>query len=109
MVKLAVEMPEIQFYCYTKRFGFVEKYLKECGEFPENLICNISEWKGNTEGFELNGLNRFIYDDGTDENLKKLPHCPAVNAKGKPTGVKCEQCKLCFSGNNGHIIVVHSH
>lgn len=109
MVKLAVEMPDIQFYFYTKRFGFIEKYLKECGEFPENLICNISEWKGNTEGFELDGLNRFIYDDGTDESLKKLPHCPAVSSKGKPTGIKCEQCKRCFSKNDGHITVVYSH
>ena len=71
MVKLAVEMPEVRFYFYTKRFAFMDRYLKECGALPENLICNISEWKGNTKGYDLDGLNRFIYDDGTDESLKK--------------------------------------
>lgn len=109
MVKLAIEMPEVRFYFYTKRFDFMEKYLKECGELPENLICNISEWKGNTKGYNLDGLNRFVYDDGTDESLKNIPHCPAVNKKGHKTGVTCDQCGLCFSGNNGHVVAVYEH
>jgi len=109
MVKLAIEMPEVRFYFYTKRFDFMEKYLKECGELPENLICNISEWKGNTKGYNLDGLNRIVYDDGTDESLKNIPHCPAVNKKGHKTGVTCDQCGLCFSGNNGHVVAVYEH
>lgn len=109
MVKLAVEMPEVRFYFYTKRFEFMERYLKECGELPENLVCNISEWKGNTEGYNLDGLNRFIYDDGTDETLKHVPHCPAVDKKGHKTGVTCEKCGLCYRGNDGHIVAVYSH
>lgn len=109
MVKLAVELPDIKFYFYTKRFGFMEKYLKECGALPENLICNISEWKGNTAGYELPGLNKFIYDDGTDPSLEKLVHCPAVGKDGHPTGITCGQCKRCFSKNNGHVTVVYSH
>lgn len=109
MVKLAIDMPEVRFYFYTKRFEFMDRYLKECGELPENLICNISEWNGNTEGYDLDGLNRFVYDDGTDESLKKVAHCPAVNKKGRKTGVTCDQCGLCFSGNNGHIVAVYEH
>lgn len=109
MVRLAVEMPNVRFYFYTKRFDFMERYLKECGELPENLICNISEWNGNTKGYALDGLNRFIYDDGTDARLKNVPHCPAVNKKGRKTGVTCDKCGLCFSGNNGHIVAVYAH
>lgn len=109
MVRLAVEMPNVRFYFYTKRFDFMERYLKECGELPENLICNISEWNGNTKGYALDGLNRFIYDDGTDARLKNVPHCPAVNKKGHKTGVTCDKCGLCFSGNNGHIVAVYEH
>lgn len=109
MVKLAVELPDIKFYFYTKRFGFIEKYLKECGAFPENLICNISEWKDNTKGFDLRGMNKFIYDDGTDESLKRVPHCPAVNKEGKSTGINCDQCKRCFTKNDGRITAVYSH
>jgi hypothetical protein len=109
MVKLAVEVSRTKFYFYTKRFDLVEKYLKECGEFPKNLICNISEWKGNTEGFNLVGLNIFTYDDGTDDSLKSVPHCPAVNKNGGKTGISCDQCKRCFSKNNGLITAVYAH
>lgn len=109
MVKLAVEMPEVRFYFYTKRFAFMDRYLKECGTLPDNLVCNISEWKGNTKGYDLDGLNRFIYDDGTDESLKNVPHCPAVDNKGHKTGITCSNCSLCYRGNDGHIIAVYSH
>ena len=109
MVKLAIEMPEVRFYFYTKRFEFMERYLKECGELPENLVCNISEWKGNTEGYNLEGLNRFIYDDGTDESLKNVPHCPSVDKNGHKTKVTCDKCQLCFRANEGHVIAVYSH
>lgn len=109
MVRLAIEMPEVRFYFYTKRFEFMERYLKECGDLPENLVCNISEWKGNTKGFELSNLNHFIYDDGTDSSLKNVPHCPAVDKKGHKTGVTCDQCGLCYRGNDGHIVAVYSH
>jgi hypothetical protein len=109
MVKLAVEMPDVLFYFYTKRFAFMQQYIKECGALPENLVCNISEWKGNTEGYQLDGLNKFVYDDGTDPTLEKLVHCPAVNKKGGKTGVTCSQCQRCFSGNKGIITAVYDH
>jgi hypothetical protein len=109
MVKLAVEMQDVLFYFYTKRFAFMEQYLKECGALPENLVCNISEWKGNTEGYQLDGLNKFVYDDGTDPKVAKLAHCPAVDKKGKKTGVTCSQCQRCFSGNKGIITAVYDH
>jgi hypothetical protein len=109
MVKLAVDMPDVLFYFYTKRFAFMEQYLKECGALPENLVCNISEWKGNTEGYQLGGLNKFVYDDGTDPKVAKLAHCPAVDKKGKKTGVTCSQCQRCFSGNKGIITAVYDH
>ena len=109
MVKLAVEMPNVQFYFYTKRFSFMQKYLKECGELPENLVCNISEWKGNTKGYQFDGLNKFVYDDHTDPEMENLFHCPAVDKKGHKTGVTCEECKRCFSGNKGLITAVYDH
>lgn len=109
MVKLAVEMPDVLFYFYTKRFAWIEQYIKEYGKFPDNLICNISEWNGNTVGYRLDGLNKFVYDDGTDPALEKFVHCPAVNKKGKKTGVTCSQCKRCFSGNKGIVTAVYEH
>ena len=109
MVQLAEELPKVKFYFYTKRFEFIERYLNEHHKLPDNLVCNISEWKGNTDGYNLNGLNRFIYDDGTDDNMKKFVHCPAVDKNGHKTGVTCDKCKRCFSGNKGIITAVYDH
>ena len=109
MIKLAVELPDVKFYFYTKRFGFIEQYVQDHGAFPENLVCNISEWNGNTKGYNLNGLNKFVYDDGSDPEISKMIHCPAVDKKGHKTGVTCGQCGRCFSGNKGIITAVYEH
>jgi len=109
MVRLAVELPSIMFYFYTKRFAFIERYLNEYERFPDNLICNISEWNGNTKGYDFAGLNKFIYDDGTDASLNSVVHCPAVNKNGQKTGVTCDRCRRCYSKNCGSITAVYSH
>jgi hypothetical protein len=109
MIKLAVELPDVKFYFYTKRFAFIEQYVQDHGAFPENLVCNISEWNGNTKGYKLDGLNKFVYDDGSDPEVSKMVHCPAVDKKGHKTGVTCGECGRCFSGNKGIVTAVYDH
>ena len=115
MVRLAKETPNVKYYFYTKRFAFIEQYLKEYEKFPENLVCNISVWHKNHIGYKLDGLNQFIYDDGDEPELANIPHCPAVSKptkpgdKGKKTGVTCSQCGLCYRKNEGHKIAVYNH
>lgn len=109
MVSLANDLPNVHFYFYTKRFSFIEKYLKENGQFPENLVVNISEWNGNTAGYNLRGLNRFVYDDHTNPALEKVPHCPAIAKDGSETGVTCDKCGICWRKNNGHVVAVYDH
>lgn len=108
--RLADENPWIQFYFYTKRFEWVSKIVHERnGRPPDNLVVNISEWHGNTENYDLRGLNRFVYDDHTDPEVMALKHCPAVDSKGHKTGVTCSQCGICWKKNDGHRIAVHAH
>lgn len=116
MVQLAKELPNVKFYFYTKRFDEVSRYIDEYGTFPENLICNLSAWRDNLKPYtNLSGLNQFIWDDGSDPALAKLPHCPAVSAptkqggKGHETGKTCSECGICYSKNNGHKICVYNH
>ena len=109
MVKLAVKMPDVKFYCYTKRFNFVQKYLTEYGMFPENLTVNISVWNGNDKGYNFEGLNKFVYDDGSDPEVAKLFHCKAVDPNGKSTGLTCDKCGRCFRGNKGLVTAVYAH
>ena len=96
--------PETRFYCYTKRFTWLE----ELHEFkPTNLVVNVSIWHNNYN----NPLNypTFIYDDGIDENIAKLPHCPAVDKDGHETGVTCAKCRRCFTAKENNNIVVYAH
>ena len=109
MVKLAVELPNVQFYCYTKRFDYITQYLQEYKKFPKNFVVNISVWKGNDEGYDFGKLNKFVYDDGTDPKVSKMVHCPAVDKKGHSTGVKCADCGWCFKGNLRRRTAVYAH
>ncbi len=95
---------DVKFYCYTKRF----QWLEELDSFkPSNLVVNVSIWHNNYN----NPLNypTFIYDDGTNETVSKLPHCPAVDKDGHETGITCAKCRRCFTAKNGNNIAVYAH
>ena len=109
MIKLAVELPNVQFYCYTKRFDLIDKYLNEFKKFPKNFVVNISVWHDNDKGYDFGKCNKFVYDDGTDPKIAKMRHCPAVDKNGHSTGVKCSQCGWCFKGNYGRVTAVYEH
>lgn len=107
MAKIAKNNPTVTFYTYTKRYAWLEKYVKERGDLPSNLVISVSIWKNNYD----NPLNfpEFIYDDGTDESLKNIIHCPAVDKKGHDTGETCSHCKMCFRAKKGDKIAVYAH
>lgn len=107
MALLAKANPEVQFYTYTKRYEWVEQYISDVGMFPENLVVNISIWHKNYEN--PCGLPEFVYDDGTEEDVAKLPHCPAVDSKGRTTGVTCARCKRCLYAKPGTKTAVYAH
>lgn len=106
MCILAKNNPFTRFYCYTKRFSWIEQYSIE-NTIPNNMIFLVSIWNGNYS----NPLNfpEFIYDDLSDESLKNIPHCPAFDKDGNKTGMTCAKCKQCFSSKNGSKIAVYAH
>lgn len=111
MVNLAKELPNTIIYFYTKRFDWVNKYLKENKTFPTNLVCNISKWHNNIDSYNFekeNKVNIFAYDDGTDPELSSWIHCPAVDKKGHKTGITCSQCQRC-ARNEGLKTAVYPH
>ena len=106
MIDLAKNNPRIVFYTYTKRYEWIENAMKE-QTVPENLIINISIWHKNYDNPYK--LPEFIYDDQTEEYLKDVFHCPAVDINGHETGVTCALCKGCFSTKNGDKTAVYAH
>lgn len=91
-----------QFYNYTKRFEWLE-------ELPplNNFVNNVSIFLGNYDNPK--GYPEFIFDDGTDPSLEKVFHCPAVAKGGKPTGIKCKQCRRCEYAKPGQRTAVYKH
>lgn len=97
--------PETRYGAYTKRTEFVERYGLE--NLPENLSLQCSPWEGVCE--PIGDLPQFIYDDGTNPEYAKLPHCPAVNKDGKRTGVQCINCLHCYTSKRGDKWAVYAH
>lgn len=106
-VEIASENPGTVFYTYTKHSDFLRRYQEEAGALPINLIILVSIWRDTVENFTCGP--EFIYDDGEEEYVKYIKHCPAVDVKGKKTGVTCSQCKMCMTARPGDRIAVYAH
>lgn len=106
MADIAKANPRIIFYTYTKRYSWLEEYLEK-SLFPQNLVINVSIWHNNYDNPA--GFPEFIYDDGTDDSLKDIKHCPAVNKDGHETGETCAHCKMCMYAKKGSKIAVYAH
>lgn len=111
--RIASENPDIIFYCYTKRIDLLKEFKAINGRDPA-FKFQLSTWAGICElkdiiaaGFENAPL--FEYDDGTREELKNRPHCPAVDKNGNRTGIKCMQCKHCMKCKPGEVWAVYAH
>lgn len=106
-VELIRNNPDVKFYCYTKRFNFVERFIESGGEIPANFALNMSIWHKNYNN--PHGLAEFIYDDGSEPELASVPHCPAVDENGHKTGMTCAACKKCINAKPGQRIAVYAH
>lgn len=104
-VAMATRHPETKFYCYTKEAEIINAYGAD--NLPKNFTVLCSPWPGVCE--PIADLPQFIYDNGTDAEIAKLPHCPAVDKNGKRTGVTCAQCGYCPTAKRGSRRAVYAH
>lgn len=97
---------DVTFYFYTKRYEWLERlYLDD--KMPDNVKPTVSIWHKNYAN--PLGFHEFIYDDGTDPEVAKLFHCPAVDKHGHETGVTCAMCKRCQKAKMGMKTAVYAH
>lgn len=106
-IEIIKATPETRFYFYTKHSDFLKRYSDECGELPGNCSALVSIWHDTVEN--PTGAAEFIYDDGSEEYVKYIKHCPAVDANGRKTGVTCAKCKMCMNAKPGDKIAVYAH
>ena len=104
-VEMIKRHPGTQFGAYTKEKEIVEKY--GIDNLPDNFSLQCSPWPGFCE--PIGDLPQFCYDDGSDPELAKLHHCPAVDKNGKRTGVQCVNCKHCYNAKRGQRWAVYAH
>lgn len=104
-VELAKRHPETIFYAYTKEAEIVTAYGVD--NLPDNFTLLCSPWEGVAD--PIADLPQFIYDNGSNPEIAKLPHCPAVDKEGHRTGVTCIQCKACPNAKRGTKRAVYAH
>ncbi len=89
IVRIAIALPDIQFWLPTKEYGIVSKYVELFGDFPSNLTVRLSAYMVDRAGPNslANGLGLT-----TSEVSSTTGDCPA------PTqGNKCGDCRRCWS------------
>ena len=106
MVKLAKDIPDTKFLCFTKQYETVNSYIKVCGELPENLIVVFSAW-GNFPVPNPYNLPVAYVRLKSGEGADKIP----TNAR-KCTGY-CAECILgsgnCWNMKHGDSVVFDEH
>lgn len=113
--RLALEFPEVTFFTYTKHTEMVhdarERLQASGQQWPANYVIRASQWR-DADGVETvpnpDNLPTFHYDDGTHEDVRNMPHCPAVKPDGTRTGKTCDACTLCANGKI-HNMAVYAH
>lgn len=89
LVVVALRLPDIKFWLPTKEYGLIREWLKENGDFPENLTVRVSAPMKDQRlnQFELESV--VLTDSG---DLAGSYPCPA------PTqGNECGECRACWS------------
>lgn len=88
IVRIAIALPEIQFWLPTKEYGIVSEYFELYGSFPSNLTVRLSAYM-----VDKAGPNSLAHGLGltTSEVSSTSGDCPA------PTqGNKCGDCRRCW-------------
>lgn len=106
MIDVAKKNIDTLFYVYTQRHDIINKYIKNGGMIPTNLTIIYSSWGKTNNPYDF---PEFVVDLGNDEEVKKLPHCPEYNDKGRRTGASCSQCRLCMHLKKGEKIACYKH
>ena len=94
IVRIALALPEIQFWLPTKEYGIVSEYFELYGPFPENLTVRLSAYMVNKEGPKslAESLGLTTSEVHTNESAAIGIPCAA------PTqGNKCLDCRACWN------------
>lgn len=103
MVELAKNNPITTFLCFTKKFDFVNRYIKENGELPQNLTIVFSAWD---KTFKVNNPYNLpiAYVD-----FKKKSENPTLPTDYIECENDCEKCLKCWHLRKGESVIFKEH
>lgn len=110
LVNLAVDLPNIQIYLYTKNYEVLRAYFESGRELPENMTVLISTWgrQGVEEYREFSTHNNIKCFAVNPDGITPQVYCPAykeVNGKVKLNkDMTCAKCGLCTGKSKAKII-----
>ena len=106
LIDIANAAPRVSFYTYTHNIKLANDFIKAGNKLPDNLIVNISTdatawpiWDAIKDKYMSAGFGFFIYNN-LPANVDDITVCPAVDERGKKTGVKCASCGRCLDDVN---------
>ena len=95
IVKVAKNLPTIQFWIPTREYSFVSTYLKKHGAFPDNLTVRLSALM--VDGQPPVGMAKRLGLTTSGVSTSGFT-CPA-NSQGN----KCLSCRACWDKNVNNI------
>ena len=105
MVKLAQELPDTKFLCFTKKFEIINSYLTIHKSFPENLRIVFSAWGSFVpeNPFQL-PVAYVRFKDGTQGHIPEEA-IPCMNYCGECVMSGCS----CWDLKNGQSVCFNEH
>ena len=114
MVEIARQCPGVRFWCYTKKYQIVNRWIAENGAIPENLAIIFSHWM-NADGsfFEMPNpynLPTSEYIPAGSENLATAARhiCPCSNPAVKATCAGCDHPCYTLKAGESMALLEHS-
>ncbi len=115
MIKVALALPEIKFWAYTKKYNLVNRFVAENGlsAIPENLVIIFSHWL-NRDGTYYNMVNPYKFPTsefipiGKEELVNNVTFvCPCSDSSVKSTCATCEHG--CYNLKMGQSMALLEH
>lgn len=113
MVQIAKDNPNIRFWAYTKKYGIVNRWIDQNGDFPENLTIIFSHWLNeNGTYYHMENPHNLPTSEfipfGKENTIDKSFHvCPCSDPTVKST---CETCeKPCYKLQKGEHMALLEH
>jgi hypothetical protein len=96
IVRIALALPEINFWLPTKEYGIVSEYYELYGPFPQNLTVRLSAYMVDKAGPDSLAQNIGVTTSEVCSSLSQVSENKTV-CPSSTQGNKCLDCRACWS------------